>query len=266
MSFRNLLKAAERRIGTRRAAGLYYGLVFRVASRLGVGSFNYGYAETGETRPPEQIGTEPFQLELYRQTALAAGPERLAGGCILEISCGLGGGLAHVAATFAPRLAVGVDLIPAAVANARRRFGLIAVQADATDLRLPTDAFDVVLSVEASHVYFGDAFLAEVAQVLRRGGRFVLTDNRRMTPEAARSWLEEAMRPHGLQLIDLRDITANVVRSCELDTPRREGLLARLPRPVRPPLREMIGGVGTAAFANMRDRRTCYFIATAEKA
>lgn len=266
MAFRNLLKYAERKIGTRRAAGLYYGLAYGIVSRLGVSSFNYGYAETSESCSPEQIGAEPFQLELYRQTAIAAGDDRVANACILEVSCGLGGGLAHVVETFSPRLAIGTDLARAAVASARRRFGLIAVEADATDLRLPGEAFDVVFSVEASHVYFGDAYLAETARVLRRGGRFVLTDNRLMTPEAARSWLEQALMPHGLRLIGFRDITENVARSCELDTPRREKLLARLPRPMRSPFREMIGGTSTAAYANMRERRTCYFIATAEKA
>jgi len=51
--------------------------------------------------------------------------------------------------------------------SARQRFGLITVKADATDLRLPSDAFDVVINVEASHVYFGDAFLAEAAAASR---------------------------------------------------------------------------------------------------
>ena len=151
LSYGNLLKYAERRIGTRRAAAAYYGLVHRVAARQGVSCFNYGYADINEQRTPDGISDEPFQLELYRQTALAAGDNRLAGALILEVSCGLGGGLAHVARTFSPRLAIGTDLVAAAAANARKRFGLIAVEADATDLRLPDEAFDVVLSVEASH-------------------------------------------------------------------------------------------------------------------
>ena len=266
LSYGNLLKHAERRMGTRRGAEIYYGLVFRFVARLGVSCFNYGYAEISEQRTPNETGDEPFQLELYRQTALAAGENRLAGALVLEVSCGLGGGLAHVVKTFSPRLAIGTDLVATAVARARQRFGLVIVQADATDLRLPNETFDVVLSVEASHAYFGDAYLAEIARVLRRDGRFVLTDNRLMSPQTARAWLTEALAPHGLALVDFRDITTNVKRSCELDTPRRERLLAKLPLPMRSPLRAMIGGTSTTAYANMRDGRTCYFIATAEKA
>lgn len=266
LSYGNLLKHAERRIGTRRAADVYYGLVYRFIARLGVSSFNYGYAEIDEQRIPAETGDEPYQLELYRQTAFAAGADRLSGAVILEISCGLGGGLAHIVRTFSPRLAIGADLVATAAASARKRFGLVTVQADATDLRLPAETFDVVLSVEASHVYFGDPFLAEVARVLRHGGRFVLTDNRLMSPQEAQVWLKDALAPHGLALVDFRDITANVKRSCELDTPRREKLLAKLPLPMRSPLRAMIGGTSTAAYANMRDGKTCYFIATADKA
>ena len=162
-------------------------------------------------------------------------------------------------------MAVGVDLALPAVVSARERLGLIAVRGDATDLRLPSNAFDVVINVEASHIYFGAAFLAEAARVLRPGGRFVLTDNRRMSPEQAQGWLTEAFAPHGLRLSGFRDITANVARSCELDTPRRESLLARVPFVIRSPLREMLGGASTATYANLRSGQSTYFIATADK-
>ncbi len=265
MQFRNLLKLIEWKIGSRRAAALYYAIVFRFAPRLGVNCFNYGYAALDADATSAAADTEPFQIELYRQTALAAGEERLAGGCLLEISCGLGGGLAHIVGAFRPRLAVGVDLALPAVVSARERLGLIAVRGDATDLRLPSNAFDVVINVEASHIYFGAAFLAEAARVLRPGGRFVLTDNRRMSPEQAQGWLTEAFAPHGLRLSGFRDITANVARSCELDTPRRESLLARVPFVIRSPLREMLGGASTATYANLRSGQSTYFIATADK-
>lgn len=137
MVSRNLLKSIERRIGTKRAAAMYYDAVFRFAPRLGVKCFNYGYAANDAETPSNESDAEPFQIELYRQTALAAGADRLANGCVLEISCGLGGGLAHLVDLFRPRLAIGVDLALPAVLTARERFGLIAVRGDATDLRLP---------------------------------------------------------------------------------------------------------------------------------
>ncbi len=266
MQWQNLFKDLERKIGTKRAAAMYYDLVFRFAPRVGVKCFNYGYAAIDAEASSAAPDTESFQLELYRQTALAAGEDRFASGCLLEISCGLGGGLAHVVDLFRPRLAIGVDLALPAVLSARQRFGLITVKADATDLRLPSDAFDVVINVEASHVYFGDAFLAEAARVLRLGGRFALTDNRQMSPESTQRWLTAALAPHGLRLCGFRDITTNVARACELDTPRRERLLARAPFFVRLPLRELLGGTTTHAYANLRNGRTTYFIATADKA
>ena len=254
---------AERRIGTKRAAPHYYSLVYRFAPRLGVSCFNFGYADSALADLPE--GPEPYQLELYRQVALAAGRDVLRGGCVLEISSGLGGGLAFVAKTFAPRLCVALERAMPAVSSARRRLGLIAVQGDAEDLRLPDAAFDVVLNVEASHVYYGPAFLAEVARVLRRGGIFAIADSRSMSPAAAEQWLRDDFEQSGLALRSFRDITSNVAAACELDDPRREAILAKLPYPLRGLLRTMLGGVTTPNYAQLKTGRGVYFIATAER-
>lgn len=263
-SYANVLKYVERKLGTARAAPYYYSAIFRIAPHLGLSCFNYGYADLAAEILPVPEG-EPFQLELYRQCGLSVGADRLQDACLLEISCGLGGGLNHIVRTFHPRLAIGLDRAGPAVAAARERFGLITLQGDAGDLRLPTSAFDVIVNVEASHVYYGPAFLDEVARVMRPDGRLVLADNRPMAPHEVQRWLNGTLLPHGLKLISFRDITINVVRACELDTPRRERLLARLPRIARAPLRELIGGTSTAAFASFRDRKSTYFVAVIAK-
>jgi SAM-dependent methyltransferase len=261
----NLVRWAERRIGTKRAAPYYYSLVFWAAAREGVSCFNYGYADLSDAAAPDAEFSEKRQFELYRQTALAIGADKFRESCLLEISSGLGGGLDYLARTFRPRLCVGLEQATPAVVSSRRRFGLIVVQGEAENLNLPDEAFDIVLNVEASHVYYGDAFLCEVARVLRPGGTFAIVDSRILTPEQAKAWLENDLRRCGLSMTSFRDVTKNIARACELDDPRREALLMRAPPPFRSVLRTFLGGVTTPNYRNFMEKRSTYFIATATK-
>ena len=197
---------------------------------------------------------------------LAADEDRLDQACLLEISSGLGGGLAYIARTFGVRLAVGLERVLPAVLSSRRRFDLISIQGDGEDLRLPDAAFDIVLNVEASHVYFGKKFLSEVARVLRPGGLFLLTNSRPLQPNETKEWVRRSFVEHGLLLTSFRDISPNVVRACELDGPRREAILKKLPLPFRPALRKFIGCSTSPSYLNLRNHKTTYFIAVGSKA
>ena len=75
MQYRNLLHFVERKIGAKRAAVWYYDIIFRFAARIGIKCFNYGYAAIDADASFATPDAEPFQLKLYRQTALAAGEE-----------------------------------------------------------------------------------------------------------------------------------------------------------------------------------------------
>lgn len=88
---------------------------------------------------------------------------------VLDAGCGSGELTALVAA---PEV-LGVDLSPAAVDAARSR-GLDARLADVQSLPFPDDDFDVVLgNWMLYHLPDLDRGLAEIARVLRPGGRFI---------------------------------------------------------------------------------------------
>ena len=100
---------------------------------------------------------------------------------VLDVGCGTG--------TFARRLVdanpaqsvVGVDVSPGMLAHARRKLGsapnVRLAEAQAEALPFSAAAFDVVVSASALH-YVGrpDMALAEMARVLRPGGRLVVLD------------------------------------------------------------------------------------------
>jgi ubiquinone/menaquinone biosynthesis C-methylase UbiE len=225
---------------------------------------NYGFA------PAETDDPERFQLQLYRELLKLLESE---GGAsrverVLEISCGRGGGLRHVAASLPARTRiVGLDYSVHALRFCQTHYAALANVAfvRAHSLRLPfaDGTFDLVINVEASNAYRNDpVFLREVGRVLGPKGRFLYADTRKrrkMRP------FEEQLRVSGLAG-SLRDITPNVVRACELDSERRRALIrSGLPKWAyllgRRRLERYAGIPGTASFERLRNQDRMYFIA-----
>jgi ubiquinone/menaquinone biosynthesis C-methylase UbiE len=103
---------------------------------------------------------------------------------VLEVACGSGIGLGHLAAH--ARRVVGVDVDPKLVEIGRRQYGrLIEIeQADAHSLPFSDGAFDVVILFEA--IYYLDrpeTFLQEARRVLRPGGRVLVCSANCERPE-----------------------------------------------------------------------------------
>jgi ubiquinone/menaquinone biosynthesis C-methylase UbiE len=225
---------------------------------------NYGFAPA-ETEDPER-----FQLQLYRELLKLLESEGEASRVerVLEISCGRGGGLRHVAASLPARTRIiGLDCSMHALRFCQRRYAALVNVAfvRAHSLRLPfaDGTFDLVINVEASNAYRKHPdFLREVGRVLGPKGRFLYADTRKrrkMRP------FEEQLRVSGLAG-PLRDITPNVVRACELDSERRRALIrSGLPKWAyllgRRRLERYAGIPGTESFEKLRNQDRMYFIA-----
>src|SRR4051795_12866724 len=132
----------------------YYSICYWWIRRLGlVTAFNYGYAPQSKTTAPEEPNAEPYQMEMYHQAALQVGEGGLRGKRVLEISCGMGGGLNYLRRRWGIGYAVAIDRSFIAANQARRRFGLNALTGDARRLPFADRSFDVVINIEASHLY-----------------------------------------------------------------------------------------------------------------
>lgn len=98
------------------------------------------------------------------------------GGRVLDAACGRGWGTARLAAAGAS--AIGVDLSPAAIADARRAHGEVAefVVGDLQALPFETGEFELVACFEAiAHVAEPEPVLDELRRVLAAGGTLMVS-------------------------------------------------------------------------------------------
>lgn len=204
---------------------------------------NYGYAPLASNG---HNGGGPaaaeFGTALYDRVAGAAD---LRGKEVLEIGCGRGGGTAHVFAAHGAASMVGVDLTPEAIRRSEAdhaRPGLRFEVADAERLPFADASFDAVLNVESCHCYPDvPRFLREAHRVLRPGGVLLIADVRHTSLEQAIAGgplqhedVEDFRRQVAaspFELVEEEDITPNVTRALELDSPRRRAIVEqRVPR------------------------------------
>lgn len=215
---------------------------------------NYGYADDSEPTHVPAGAPEHYCLRLYEHTLAGA---EVAGRDVLEVSCGRGGGASWLTRALGPASCVGLDLSEENIRIARARGdGPLFVVGDAHELRFPAGSFDVVVNIEASHLYADRRrFYREVYDVLRPGGWFGYADGRWADDDHVPDLLEA-----GFTIVEQREITPNVVRALELDRARRAALFDSIADPEqRDAYRNWGGLVGYRAYERLRRRETPYF-------
>ena len=197
----------------------FYNDVTRRLELSGVGGasffLNYGYiSRNGNDEARFEVPERVFNRNSVRLAFELIADMDLGGRRVLDVGCGRGGTVALMAETLGAK-AMGVDLSPEAVAFCRRthRHGTKFEVGDSENLPFKNKTFDVVTNVESSHTYPNlRAFFSEVSRVLKKKGRFLYTD---LLP--LERWLEvrALLVPLGFRIMNERDITANVLASCD---------------------------------------------------
>lgn len=197
----------------------FYNDVTRRLEQSGVGAasffLNYGYVSLGEGDEAQfEVPAEVFNANSVRLAFELIGGTALKDRGVLDVGCGRGGTIALLVEKFGA-VATGVDLSPEAIAFCRSTHGHTArfEVGDAEHLPLEDGTFDVVTNVESSHTYPNlRAFLTEVRRVLTKGGLFLYTD---LLPVQRWAEVHMLLESLGMRQESERDITANVLKSCD---------------------------------------------------
>jgi ubiquinone/menaquinone biosynthesis C-methylase UbiE len=230
------------------------------ACERGLWFMNEGYAPVDETerQPAIDKADEPFvhHMRLYWQLASAVPMQDKD---VLEVGCGRGGGSYFLTKYMSPATMTGVDLSERNVALASAALPLANVsfrRGNAESLAFADSRFHVVVNIESSHLYpHPERFFREVHRVLRPRGHFLLAD---LGSSARMVHLPDQLRDAGFDICLARNITANVIKSIEMDQARRENVLRAIARDEQDFRRladwgRMVGTQGYRAYCNGQD-------------
>lgn len=228
----------------------------------GVSTLNYGYAPVSDEVSNDPLARrQAYQIELYRQVFLAIGP-LAPGQCLVEVSCGRGGGLAYIA-TRTPARCIGLEKSWPARRYARR-LGLDARKAVAPALGLDRESVDAIISVEAFHNYAHADFLREAARCLRPGGVVVVADRRAGTADENRLRYETLFEANGFEFTAFRDITPNILQALRGDHARKAAFLRWVSGTfIEDELREMFACEGSNRYKAFESGAWSYFLFSA---
>jgi SAM-dependent methyltransferase len=118
-------------------------------------------------------------------------------------------------------------------------------------------SFDAIINIESSHCYGSmENFLANAKRVLRQNGYFLYADFRNENDVAL---LHNQMEKSGMKILKREDITANVLRSLDLDDQRKLILIRALFRDwLLKPFQEFAGVKGSKIYSGFQSGRVIY--------
>jgi acyl transferase domain-containing protein/SAM-dependent methyltransferase/acyl carrier protein len=197
----------------------FYNDVTRRLEQSGVGAasffLNYGYiSRNGGDEARFEVPERVFNRNSVRLAFELIASEDLKGKKVLDVGCGRGGTAALMTEMMRAKV-TGMDLSPEAIAFCRKthKHSTKFEVGDSENMPFKDKTFDFVTNVESSHTYPNlRAFYGEVSRVIKKKGKFLYTD---LLPVERWAEVRVLLQPLGFRITSERDITANVLASCD---------------------------------------------------
>jgi SAM-dependent methyltransferase len=189
---------------------------------------NYGYvADESRQYSKVELPDHSLNKNSVKLVLEVIGDCDIAHARLLDVGCGRGGTLDLINKYFNASQTIGIDLSTSAILFCKRNHDhprTCFLEGDAEALPFGSGVFDVVTNIESSHRYPNIAdFYLEVLRVLKTGGYFLYAD---LVPAMLASERLKNLQEIGFVLECNRDITKNVLMSCDETAERRLGAFA----------------------------------------
>jgi len=198
---------------------LLYSFIYRelrkISKKYGVHIMtnNYGYY------PTSFDDYDKYQKQMYDEYANLMEAESVEQ--VLEIGSGAGGGLIHMQSRLPKAQFAGLDHCKEAIKSSKYFLGeqhkSSKLYTDINDIFADCRKFDAIVSVE-THIFKKSSIFADIHNLLNENGVFIYYDN---TKADKSDRVARSIEYHGFRIELLKDITENVLKSCEHDTKRR---------------------------------------------
>lgn len=222
---------------------------------------NYGYSDPDSSTTPiklkEQDERYRYPIQLYEYVIRKVDLHNKE---VLEVGCGRGGGMAHLARRYPVRKITGVDLSRVAIEWCRQYHHIANgefLQGRAEALPLNNECVDVVINVESSHCYADmKKFVAEVYRVLKPEGYFTFCDLR--TPSGVDE-IKNTFTQAGFDIVYEEQINTQVVHALDLVyEQRRHELNNKVQKMWRRVMRDFAGLKGSALYNKLKQGKLQY--------
>ncbi len=184
---------------------------------------------------------------------------------ILEIGCGIGGGLQYLSYRFPDAYLTGLDLSLVGLKRANKVTNASLLAGDAHNLPLSNDRFDLVTAVETAHMFDLTIYMREVSRILAPRGLYIMIDIGLGTAEFQQQRYSKQAEYADMECILFIDLTDAMLQAVEHDKVRREKLLRWIPPPFRFYARNTAVLPGTQYNQEYQNGRRCYFMCVLRK-
>lgn len=246
---------------------IWHNLISKVDKNNDVTFMNYGYSSLNGEIPlhlEEKDEINRVCINLYHKVASQID---LTGKHVLEVGSGRGGGASYIKRYLKPETYTAVDISKNVIefcTKVHQVPGLTFKKGIAEDLEFEDQKFDAVINVESARCYADiNAFFSEVNRVLVPKGHFLFAD---MIKDGESDIVEGELTESGFEILERKNITANVVKALDQDHERRDNLINSLiPKAMRGGFLEFAGAKGTQRYNSFATGEMQYWVYMLQK-